>query len=435
MSLLDSTKKERLVNHWNCVFQSDINVPEEIYDSETLFNTFLSKYQKDRKYNYAENICLCLKRNNKLLLYSAEDNKVLFSDIGINTRKKFRNYINNYKFVITDFDLSKELITNCLKIDQNKKFLRYEILHSLYSGSSSNYIGDNIPFSKDNPSAYLTEDFLTQINSDQNLLFFLQYSSYLLNCFENGIIIGDMILKPKISISNYGRWYWSGNYKLQQDKKIRNRIISEIKKNKDHYVSIDFISASPVMFAKLTKSKVLKYLIKERIRKIDNIEYQSAIKDILNIYIHGNETPDKLYRHLSSKMDIAKVEKIGKFNLLKVLDGLHKETESYNKSIVDTYKQKLHYHELKRRMVNYEAGIISDNEIIKKHRIYLQGHIHDTVLALSKYVYDNTGILPIYTVHDSVNYFVSKTEDYDKFISVLRSSAKEIKNPFRIEEY
>lgn len=435
MPILTKEKKEQLIGNWNKVFNSDIKINEDILDSEILFNTFLNCYQKNRVYDYNENICICLKNKYKLNLYSAENNKIIFSEIGVNARKKFRNYINNYETIITNFYLDKNLIENCLKINPNKQFLRYEVLHNIFSGNKSNYLGYNIPFSNDNPAAFLTTNFINQLKYNENIYRFLKYSSYLLNYFESGMVINELVINPKINISNYGRWYWTGKFHLQQDKILRENIINNIVQSGNKYVSIDFISASSSMLAKITNSKIIKFLVKSRIKYADDIMYSDIIKTVLNIIVHSADSPENIYNNIKNKYSVSYIEKVGKFNLMELLYNLSDELLNYNNNIIDSYKTSLSFNELKRRIVNSNSIIELDKDIIKQHRIYLQGHVHDNIILLSKYIYDNIGVFPLYTIHDSINFYIDKSIDYDKFINVVKAASKEIQLPFRIEEY
>lgn len=434
---LNSVKKDRLLKTWNDIFRSSVKIDnlEEIHDGDLLFDTFLEKHHDDQNYEYSDKICICLKKNNKLNLYSSDNNKIIFKEIGLNTRKKFKNYINNYDIVITNFNIDKEMIHNCLNINPKKLFFRYEVLHSSLTGGKSNFISDDSPFPNENPAAYLTKDFIKQIKTNRSNFSFLKYSSYLMNHFESGMIIDDLVIKPKINVSDYGRWYWTGFYKLQQDKVLRSNIIDKIQNIGGHYVSLDFISASSSLLAKVSGSRTLRNLIRNRIKNKENEEYSNAIKHILNVFVHGAEDHNKNYDFIASKYSITDIEKIGKFDLYKVLSNLHEELEDYNIKVIDTYKSTLSYNELRRRIVNSTAIVDSDMEIIKKHRIYLQGHIHDNIILLSKYIYDNTGIFPLYTIHDAVNFYINCREDYEKFIDVAKMATKEINIPCRIEEY
>jgi hypothetical protein len=331
--------------------------------------------------------------------------------------------------------MDQDLIQNYLKINPNKIFLRYEILHSSFSGGKSNFISNNVAFPDDNPTAYLTKEFYRHLTKNQTQLSFLSYSSFLLNHFESGIMIGDLIIKPKINVSDYGRWYWSGTYKLQQDKDIRDSIINNIKDIDGKYVSIDFVSASPSMLSKITGSKTISYLVKNRLKNKDNTEYADGIKKILNVYIHSGENPNKNYDMIRKKVSVDLLENVGKFNLMEILNKLHEELTEYNVKMIDTYKSLLSFNELKRRIVNSSAIIEDDKDIIKKHRVYLQGHIHDSIILLSKYVYEKTGVFPLYTIHDSISFYLDRTKDYDKFIEIIKGASKEIKLPYIIEEY
>lgn len=433
--ILTENRKKHLIKYWNKVFNADISIDGEILSNDELFDKYLDTYAKEKTFDYVENACVCIKNNAKLGLYAANDNKIVFDEIGVNTRKKFRKYINRFDYVIVNFELSKDLINDCLKTAPNKIFLRYEILHSLFSGSQSNYIDDTLPFSGNNPAAYLTKDFISKLSADKKMMSFVKYSSYLLNHFENGIVIDDIVVKPKINVSSYGRWYWVGKDNLQNNKKMRYNIIKKITDNGDKYISVDFISAGPSMLSRITGSKILKALVDTRIKHYNDQMYTDNLKNLLNMFIHSNDDPSKMMSYLRSKYNLAYIEKIGRFNAYNALQGLYSELNIYNTKILEKYKESLTCKELRRRIVNSESAIDDDKDILKKHRVYLQGHVHDSIIILTKHIYNKLGILPIYTVHDSVNFYIPKSADYDQVIMTFKDAAKEVKIPFRIEEF
>ena len=61
----------------------------------------------------------------------------------------------------------------------------------------------------------------------------IHFNSYLLNKYDLGLIDGnDNIIKQKINISDYGRWYINkSNYNIQLDKDKKNHLINNYIKN------------------------------------------------------------------------------------------------------------------------------------------------------------------------------------------------------------
>jgi hypothetical protein len=120
---------------------------------------------------------------------------------------------------------------------------------------------------------------------------------------------------------------------------------------------------------------------------------------------------------------------------MEILNKLHEELIDYNIKMVEMYKSTLSFNELRRRIVNSSAILDDDIDIIKKHRIYLQGHVHDNIIILSKYIYEKTGIFPLYTIHDSVSFYLNSNQNYDRFIEAAKSASKEIHLPYIIDEF
>jgi hypothetical protein len=102
----------------------------------------------------------------------------------------------------------------------------------------------------------------------------------------------------------------------------------------------------------------------------------------------------------------------------------------YNTTVADTYRSNLAFSEGNRRIVNPGFVDLSDEELIKKHRVFLQGHVHDAVLRMAYKVYQHLGKYPLLTIHDSA---IWALED-EKEISYLKSVLKEI-GPGTIDTY
>ena len=104
----------------------------------------------------------------------------------------------------------------------------------------------------------------------------------------------------------------------------------------------------------------------------------------------------------------------------------------YNKNIIDSYKNNLSVTEFDRRIVNPATILMSEKEIIKEHRKYLQGHTHDRILLLAQGLYNNLGLIPMFTIHDSITYFINN-HDETPILDCVNKIAKNIKTPITIE--
>ena len=196
--------------------------------------------------------------------------------------------------------------------------------------------------------------------------------------------------------------------------------------------NIDFISAEPNLLSKLCNSKLLQKLVKYRVvAKKSNPEVSDAVKDLLNIYIHSNDSPVEAYKKLNKHKQNMVENALG-VSVLDILSCLEDDFLDYNNYVIDRYKTSLSIEELIRRIVIPDA-FINDREVIKEHRKYLQGHVHDHVLELARLIYEDLNILPLFTIHDSLSYFLPKECDLDEVKNSLIKNIKKLNIPVEVE--
>ena len=99
---------------------------------------------------------------------------------------------------------------------------------------------------------------------------------------------------------------------------------------------------------------------------------------------------------------------------------------------MENYRNEIVVEELYRRIIIPDAVLYSDNDLIKEHRKYLQGHTHDKLLKLAELVHTALDILPIFTVHDSASFFINHKNKEDILCS-FQNCIKELKSPIEIE--
>lgn len=435
--LIKDGQKRILLDWWNSVLQTNISEGslDDTQDSDMVFDSFLHNCIKEKTFDYSGDILLCLKTSDGLTFYYSKNGRVKIDKASNILRKKFNRYVREHSIIITNYSVPMGLIGDILT-NHDKIFLRYEIVQSILTGCKFNYLNEYLIFPSNDPTCYLTKYFLNLITANKGTMMFLRYSSFLLNHFENSsIMMQEESIKSDVAVSEYGRWYWKGQINFQRDKSLRTKLIYSVKEDGDRYVSADFISASPSMLASLAKSKTLKMLVKSRVIHSEDKKYSDGTKLILNIFVHGNLDPESFISAYSHKIDFGYISKIGRFDISDVLHSLQGEFFGYNNTVITKYKMHLSYNELRRRIVNPIAIIQTDEEVVKRHRVYLQGHIHDNIILLTWYAFIKTGVLPLYTVHDSVSFRISKDQDYPLFIETLKAAVKKIKLPYRIEEY
>ena len=419
--------KELLINNWNKIFSEGIpsNKINDNNDIHQLFNDYLNLIVANRTYELREDICLIDKLGYKYNIYFANNNSIHKTELDVRSKRKFFSLINNYDIIITkNFPLQDNF-------RDNKIILRYEVICNILTSNKTHYFSIDTPFPINDYTVFFTKDFYNILLNNPVKFNFIKFSSMLLNKFEIGSTIDDVILKPRINISRYGRWYWSNTKNFQTNLNVRNKLYSKLAKYGNVF-NIDFISAEPNLLSRLCNSKLLQKLVKYRVvAKKSNPEVSNAIKDLLNIYIHSNDSPVEAYKKLN-KHKQSTVENALGVSVLDILNYLEDDFLDYNNYVIDRYKTSLSIEELIRRIVIPDA-FINDREVIKEHRKYLQGHVHDHVLELARLIYEDLNILPLFTIHDSLSYFLPKECDLDEVKNSLIKNIKKLNIPVEVE--
>lgn len=410
---------KRLVREWNNIFNSDCKLKDYSIDTITLFNDFLRLLSKDIvNDDLREDICLITKSSYNYIIYSVEDNKLISKELDVRSKKKFFNYIRNYNYIITN---KFPLLSNGL---EDKIILRYEVIKNILTSDNSHYFSNELPYPEDNYIPFFTDKLYKYLL--KNKFDFVCFASSMLNKFESGITIDDLVLKPNITVSKYGRWYWSNTEKIQNNLRARKKLYSKIIKYAN-ILNIDIISAEPYLVSKLYNSEILKKLVKFRIIVKDKYpEIGELMKNILNVYIHSVDDPVVAYKKVKYKYkkDLVKLEKILNIKILDIFDCLQNDFLCYNNIIVNEFKTKLCINEFNRRIIIPEAPILDERELIKNHRKYLQGHTHDVIIDMAKFIYDKLRIYPIATIHDSLCYIFEDISFKNKTKKVLEEYSK-----------
>lgn len=435
--MVDEAQKKLLVRSWNDIFGSDISsdIIEETSDAKKLFDLFLLKLSADKKLTYSENIGLCVKNARGITLVSYEEGKMSKKNVGMGAEKKIKAFLNRFDYIMFNFEIDTRLMKECLEITPNKKFLRFDLIRNIFSGGQTNYLSTYLTFSGIDDSVFLSEELLSILKTDKKMMCFLTFASFLLSHFGKSIVMGATAVKSKISLSDYGRWYWKGKGNIQNDTKVKNLIKEKILDNGDKFISIDFISASPSMLYLITGSESLGDLVRSRILNIEDEKYAANMKKLINVFVHSAANPEKVKLQLKSSVDFDYLQSRSEFNLDEKIESVFMELMLYNNQVIEQYESDLSSKERMRRMVIPEIPIMDDLEKIKTHRIYLQGHVNDVVVAFIKKVYERTQILPLFTVHDSINYYVDKNADVETLTVNLERASREVRMPYRIEEY
>jgi len=400
-----------IILKWKKHCENNKSSPEDFVD-------FIEKNQI--KFKLIDSICFCEKSNIEYIFYYAKNNKIIIKNISFNDKRKFSNIVENFEIIITKnfgFDI---------KTFKNKTILRYEVINNFICNSNIHFLSEEIYSLKTDFSIFLTEECRDLIYSN---LEYYKYSSLLYNHFEIGHNYGGIILKPNIRISNYGRWYWSGTLPIQNNISNRQKLYSKLINSNANIINLDFISGEPVVFSQLANSSILNKLIKYRAKiKKTNFKLADAIKNLLNIFIHANYKKAD-YNKLNSLININLIEKELKISILDIFECLQDDFLCYNRYVIDKYKSDLIITELQRRIFNSEIPFMTDNKIIKEHRKYLQGHVHDNIIDLSMKIYNEVDILPIFTIHDSISYCI-----YDQSkIKLVKQIVKGYNVPTSIE--
>lgn len=419
--------KELLISDWNKIFSEGIpsNKINDNNDIHQLFNDYLNLIVANRTYELREDICLIDKLGYKYNIYFVDNNSMCKIELDVRSKRKFFSLIDNYDIIITkNFPLQDNF-------RDNKIILRYEVICNILTSNKTHYFSIDTPFPINDYTVFFTKDFYNILLNNPVKFNFIKFSSMLLNKFEIGLTIDDVILKPRINISRYGRWYWSNTKNFQTNLNVRNKLYSKLAKYGNVF-NIDFISAEPNLLSRLCNSKLLQKLVKYRVvAKKSNPEVSNAIKDLLNIYIHSNDSPVEAYKKLNKHKQNMVENALG-VSVLDILSCLEDDFLDYNNYVIDRYKTSLSIEELIRRIVIPDA-FINDREVIKEHRKYLQGHVHDHVLELARLIYEDLNILPLFTIHDSLSYFLPKEYDLDEVKSSLIKNIKKLNIPVEIE--
>lgn len=419
--------KELLISDWNKIFSEDIssNKINDNNDIHQLFNDYLNLIVANRTYELREDICLIDKLGYKYNIYFANNNSIHKTELDVRSKRKFFSLINNYDIIITkNFPLQDNF-------RDNKIILRYEVICNILTSNKTHYFSIDTPFPINDYTVFFTKDFYNILLNNPVKFNFIKFSSMLLNKFEIGLTIDDVILKPRINISRYGRWYWSNTKNFQTNLNVRNKLYSKLTRYGNVF-NIDFISAEPNLLSRLCNSKLLQKLVKYRVvAKKSNPEVSNAIKDLLNIYIHSNDSPVEAYKKLNKHKQNMVENALG-VSVLDILSCLEDDFLDYNNYVIDRYKTSLSIEELIRRIVIPDA-FINDREVIKEHRKYLQGHVHDHVLELARLIYEDLNILPLFTIHDSLSYFLPKECDLDEVKNSLIKNIKKLNIPVEVE--
>lgn len=429
--MLNEIQIKRLISSWNSYFgidNTEVTYTVDNLTSENLFNEYLKRYRSTLDFEYQDLVCYCEKNNSKIDLLYLKNNEVYSEHLDIRAKRKFYNIIGNFKYIITNnFPISIE------SIDRNKILLRYELVRNIFTSNHTHFFSKSLPFPIGDNSIFLTNNFLSDLLSNENRLNRLRFSSYLLNQFEIGVAIDDLILKPNIMISPYGRWYWSGTEKIQNDMKSRNRVYNKLLKH-GKVINLDLISGEPIILSGLSNSSLLKKLVKYRIsiRNHDS-NLSTSIKNLINIFIHAAVSPNDAVNKFKSTNDYKLVESKLGIPIIDIFSCLHEDFLWYNKKVNDNYLQNLSCSELSRRIVNPVACISTYNEINKEHRKFLQGHTHDKILDIAMNVYNDCQLIPMFTVHDSLTYFVHEREDIKHIKEIIKSAVQKTNSPVTIQ--
>ena len=239
-------------------------------------------------YSLLNNVCVCHAENDIVHIIYTDNNDVINTVISNKNRRKLYNIINNYQYVISNFAIDKP--------NKDVIILREEVIDNYLFCNYRYYLDTECILSKCNREIYLFGNLFNKLTS--NIDFFEQiiFDSTLLNTFIKGLTVDDIIIKPKINISQYGRWYWSNTDKFQTNITERNKVYSKLSKS-GIIVNIDLVSGEPIVLAKLAHSKLLKKFVDYRISLKDkDDEMRNILKKFINIFIHSYPTVNSVYQ-------------------------------------------------------------------------------------------------------------------------------------------
>lgn len=422
---MDRTAHTKLIDYWNSYFDINSSVSyNETNTEDVLFNRYLLNNIDHDKYEYRVDVCFCQKTNNSFKIWYY-DNGIIIKEFGFKAKRKFYEYLDRFKVIISDgipFDMD------------NKIILRYELVRNIFTSNHTHFFSKDLPFSIDDYSVFFTKKFIDELKDIKVRYENLIFGSYMLNTFEFGLTIDDIVLKPDITISQYGRWYWSNTTKVQNDIKARNRIWNKFLPY-GKIINVDLVSGEPTILSELSNSKLLKKLVKTRMRLKNNGEenLSTILKNVLNIFIHSVDSPKVAYaKFKNNNPNYNDIEKHLGVSVLEILTSLHSEFLLYNKYTINEYHNNLAMIDNYRRIVNPCSILMNDRDLIKNHRIFLQGLVNDKIIEISKNIFKSNGILPIFTIHDSLSYFINRDNE-DNIIENLTNISKKLKTPITIE--
>jgi len=417
-TLLNDGNRERCIKKWNKKLKKRIGYYDEfddINDASDLFNSYTNKIKWLKNTSFDDNTVVIIQNDKNFNIYYYKNNEFYYEEISIYSKKKWMSLIFRFTNIITNFSIDMNTWP------KNKKYLRYELIRNYYIGNNFHFFSKTSITDINNYTCLLESNLVNEIfNRHLKIGSLLNFSSLLLNHFESGVDLESIILRPKITISNYGRWYFSGSENIQNSKKARDYINNKILSTNKSIIKMDLKSAEPNCLSKFSGSKILPIIIQKR---YDNPELSEMIKFVLNSFIHSGNTFDIIYEMVEKKFG-SKYTFQNFSNLLENLGALQDEILWYNKRVRKEYTSNLHVHEGIRRIVNpFICLIMGDDyekEIWKEHLKYLQGHVHDQVIKIAFQIKRKLNILPSYLVHDEIVY----TGDYT-MIDSLKDSLNE----------
>lgn len=393
------------------------------------FNAYLEEYIKDKEIEYNNKVCVILKsKDNTISLYALNNkNNIIVEDLGENYRKYLDIIDKKYELKISNINLSLN------------NLIYYPLVKNYLFGNDTHYINKDLPFSINNYNIFLTKWFYEYYKKEIKLFNYLRFSTDMLFKIEEGIVLDNYSYLPIINVVNNGRWYYSNSLSIGKKDigNIHNNLdnrnkLENLLNNNGYTINIDIISAVPYMFSKITKSKQLQKLIDCRLENMDNKELKHSIKDLTNIYIFSNYNFDRLKEYYNNKIDFSLIKK--KLNITSLHDffnELQKEINIYDESIINKYKKNLNNKQLLRNICLPEILFDSKKEFIKKHRVYINGHVNDVIVKIAQKIYEKYNIYPIYTIYDNLMYY-SKNK---KIINNIYSLLTKLKIPANIVKY
>jgi hypothetical protein len=399
-------RKEELLNSWNNIFNTKILLNDIDNNSiNILFNNYLSLCPK---YNHSlrNDIILCLQdKTNNINIYYIRNNILIQESISKTSKKKFLILLSQYKIIIYNFALGNDIINNQIQY-------RYEIIKNYFCGYNCNYYNKHHLYSNNEYIGLFTN--ILHINIKKHII--ISFASMLLNYFELGQLFGDILFRPKITISDYGRWYISGSYKIQNSIEDREKFIQLLKEEGNTIVSLDLKAAEGNEFYNLNKSPTVKMLLNDR-----NISGQKSemSKFLLNIIIHSDKNINTIEYLMKNKFSSNLVDYCYP-NFYNIVNNILKEVGEYDNNIIIKYRKKLYIKENIRRIINPLTSINTyDNINIKEHRKYLQGHVIDKLLLFSLYIFKKLDILPITFIHDEILYICNDSYILDIMYNII----------------